>query len=168
MKIERQAKRTATVEFEDASYTFAPDEHGRYVADVTNAKHAQRLLEIPGYSKPGERGTKTQRKTATPEPTPRIPASSTLPADVDDDEVTGKAFLDRVHGEDEEDGEGDDAGQDAEDQDGEGQDEGGQSEDVDGDGDVDRDDLVVLYEQKFGRKPHARLSVAKIREALNG
>jgi hypothetical protein len=42
--------------------------------------------------------------------------------------------------------------------------------DLDGDGDADNADerlaLVAQYEAKFGKKPHARMSAAKLREAL--
>jgi hypothetical protein len=38
--------------------------------------------------------------------------------------------------------------------------------DMDGDGDVDRADLVAQHEAKFGKKPHAKMSAAKLRAAL--
>lgn len=38
--------------------------------------------------------------------------------------------------------------------------------DLDGDGDADRADLVLAYEQKFGKKPHYKMGADKIRAAL--
>lgn len=67
--IERAAKREAPVELDGKTYLFSRDAQGRYTAEVDDAKHAKRLLEIDGYTEiRNGKALPAREKVNTPEP----------------------------------------------------------------------------------------------------
>lgn len=143
--IERAAKREAPVELEGRTYLFRKDEDGRYTANVDNAAHAKRLLEISGYTeiKKGV-AQPAKEKTDTSEPdvdksklTPAAPTEPTDPVVPPATVGAANPALDK---------------------------------NANGDTtlDLQRDALAEEFFKLSGKKPHHALGADKLREAVEG
>lgn len=155
--IECTIKRPRLVTLGDTAYQFAPDDQGRYVADVEDEEHADRLLEIRCYRqlattakqvKAQKQEAKKVEQTTNPVDTrPEAGAIDTINAANSGNPLTGQGLGDTIQPND--DGEGGDG---------------------DGDGDstetLDRAKLAAEYEAKFGKKPHHSQSAERIKQLL--
>lgn len=156
--IECTIKRPRLVTLGDTAYQFAPDDQGRYVADVEDEEHADRLLEIRCYRQLAttakqvkaqkQEATKTERATAPVDTRPEAGASESTNAANSGNPLTGQGLGGTIQPT------GDDEGDDG---DGEG---GGNTESL------DRAKLAAEYEAKFGKKPHHSQSAERIKQLL--
>lgn len=149
MLIESKIKRPggSYIELGGITYHFAPNAEGRHVCEVDNDDHVDRLLAIPE----GFRLYRDKPVTAAPEKNPKkeakVVANAVTGANAGDDETSGLTP----------DGEG--GGTD--------QEPGDQSRDSDQDPAADdREALVALYVEKYGRKPHGKWDAERIRKEL--
>lgn len=158
--IECTIKRPRLVTLGDTAYRFEPDEHGRYVADVEDEEHADRLLEIRCYRplattakqvKQQKQETKKVEQTTSPVATaPAAGASETTNATSSGNPLTGQGLGGTIQPNDNgEGGDGNDTG------DGEG-----------GTETLDRAKLAAEYEAKFKKKPHHSQSAERIKQLL--
>lgn len=155
--IECTIKRPRVVTLGDTAYQFQSDEQGRYVADIEDEEHADRLLEIRCYRlaattakqvKAQKQEAKKVEQTTSPVATaPAAGASETPNAANSGNPLTGQGLGGTIQPAD--DGEGGDG---------------------DGDGDntetLDRAKLAAEYEAKFKKKPHHSQSAERIKQLL--
>lgn len=155
--IECTIKRPRVVTLGDTAYQFQPDEQGRYVADVEDEEHADRLLEIRCYRlaattakqvKAQKQETKKVEQTTNPVATaPEAGAIDTTNAANSGNPLTGQGLGGTIQPND--DGEG-----------GDGEGDGDNTESL------DREKLAAEYEAKFGKKPHHSQSAERIKQLL--
>jgi hypothetical protein len=156
--IECTIKRPRVVTLGDTAYQFQPDEQGRYVAEVEDEDHADRLLEIRCYRKlattPKQVKQQKQEEKKNEQPTgsvdtrPEGAAVETPNAANSGNPLTG-------HG----------LGTIQPDDNGEGV-EGGNREGEGNTETLDRAKLAAEYEAKFKKKPHHSQSAERIKQLL--
>lgn len=145
-----------TVTLGSKSYQFLPDDKGRHVSSVEDPDHIGMLLSIrEGY------------RLVIDEPAQvAAPATVSNPEDPDTLRPAGDESV--VVGEGDQGGEGQGEGE------GEGECEGGEPDTDEKAGteadleSMDREELAVEFEKKFGNRPHGRWSAERIRDELKG
>lgn len=155
--IECTIKRPRVVTLGDTAYQFQPDEQGRYVADVEDEEHADRLLEIRCYRLAAttakqvkaqkQEAKKVEQATNPVDTRPEAGAIDTTNAANSGNPLTGQGLGGTIQPND--DGEG-----------GDGEGDGDKTESL------DRAKLAAEYEAKFGKKPHHSQSAERIKQLL--
>lgn len=150
--IECTIKRPRVVTLGDTAYQFQPDEQGRFVADVEDDEHADRLLEIRCYRQVAatvkQVKQEPQKVAQTPSPTTTAPTASAGETTNSGNPLTGQGLGGTIQPTG--DGEGDD-----------GNGEGGEETTT-----LDRAKLAAEYEAKFKKKPHHSQSAERIKQLL--
>lgn len=157
MKIECTIPRPRLVTLGDTAYQFQADDKGRFVAEVNDEEHAERLLEIRCYRKLVEakspsavKSTPAMATAPAIETAPEAAAVDTTNAANSGNPLTGQGLGGTIQPED-----------DGEDGDGNGQGEGEGGTET-----LDRAKLAAEYEKKFGKKPHHSQSAERIKQLL--
>lgn len=142
MIIECTIKRPRTVTLGKEVYEFEKDSQGRFVAEVTDEDHIDRLLDIHCYRKAA-----STAKSVKPESKQPVTATvgTSLPVNPLAGQGTGSTIEPKDDG-------------------GEGGGEGGEGEE--GGAKLDRPALAAEYEKKFGKKPHHSQSAERIKQLL--
>lgn len=155
MKIECTIKRDREVTLGDTTYHFGKDDQGRYVAEVNDEEHVERLLDIRCYRKVVGAGSTSAVKavpsdiTAPPVVTAPAAAAVQTPLSVASGNPLANQGLGSTIQPDEEDEggeEGEAAGNSAE--------------------PLDREKLAAEYEERFKKKPHHSQSAERIKQLL--